>query len=663
VSRTVLIACAVALGAVSVAGPAAAAPRPSAPLANRCVTLAAGGGRFVVSTASGYRLGSRARRRALRFYLKPTGLGTYLLYDAGAQLMTAATGSEVARGAAPVAAAEWGVSRRSRGRYAIRSTAANRVLAVAPRTRALVTRTGSRGALFRVGRRPGCRAYPEAGLGARGRTSSGTRRDASLIGFADAHVHVTADLRAGGQVISGEGFDRFGITEALGHDADVHGPDGSLDVTGNLLRGGSSGGTHDTHGWPTFAGWPTFDTYTHQQIYYRWLERSWLDGLRLIVAQTVEDQPLCNIEPRRSHSCDETASIELQVKRLRALQDYVDAQSGGRGRGWFRLVYSPGAARRVIARGKLAVVIGVESSNPFGCSEFEGRPQCDRAAVDRGIARMRALGVRTMFLAHWVDNALAGAALEEGDKGSFIAAMEVAQTGHSFQTGSCPHPDQGVNPAGAVPDPLGAAVPAGRVCNTKGLTDLGAYAVKRMIANHMLIEADHLSEWARDQVLTIAEQQHYPLVSSHTGTGGVWDPSELRRLYAGGGFASATIDDAAKLPGKILAFRRYSRSRFPGVGLGTDTGGFNALPGPSTDARQAPLHYPFRSFLCNVSFQRERTGQKTFDINKDGVAHYGLLPDLLADVQRQKRGKQALGLLARSAGAYVGTWQLAMQHK
>ena len=145
-----------------------------------------------------------------------------------------------------------------------------------------------------------CAGYPEAALDARGRTARGTRRDGSLIGYADAHLHITADLRAGGDVIYGENFDRFGITEALGHDADVHGSDGSQDITGNLLRSGNPVGTHDTHGWPTFAGWPTFDTYTHQQIYYRWLQRAWLDGERLVVAQTVEDQPLCMIEPRRS---------------------------------------------------------------------------------------------------------------------------------------------------------------------------------------------------------------------------------------------------------------------------------------------------------------------------------------------------------------------------
>jgi hypothetical protein len=99
-------------------------------------------------------------------------------------------------------------------------------------------------------------------------------------------------------VISGESYLRFGIVEALGHDADVHGSDGSGDITGNLLRGDGPGAKHDTHGWPSFAGWPTNDTYTHQQIYWRWLQRSWMAGERLINAMVVEDEPLCNIEPK-----------------------------------------------------------------------------------------------------------------------------------------------------------------------------------------------------------------------------------------------------------------------------------------------------------------------------------------------------------------------------
>jgi hypothetical protein len=42
-------------------------------------------------------------------------------------------------------------------------------------------------------------------------------KDGSVVAFADDHVHITANLRAGGRVIHGEPFDRSG------------------DVVGNLL--------------------------------------------------------------------------------------------------------------------------------------------------------------------------------------------------------------------------------------------------------------------------------------------------------------------------------------------------------------------------------------------------------------------------------------------
>jgi microsomal dipeptidase-like Zn-dependent dipeptidase len=606
--RTALVVIAIAaLGAA----PAAAAPQ-THELANRC-----------------FRIGSLGR-----FYLKPTRLGGhYMLLDTHGKLRGAS---------APGPAAEWTIKRAKNSRFSIRATASKKPL----------------GTRLRLTRARGCRTFPEAGVDASGKPGRATRRDGSVIGFADAHLHVPAAIRAGGLVVSGENFDRFGVAQALGHDADVHGQDGSLDITGNLLRGGDPAGTHDTHGWPSFSGWPTFDTYTHQQIYYRWLERAWRGGMRLIVAQTVEDESLCNIEPRRSHSCDETATVEFEVKRLRALQNYIDAQSGGRGRGWFRLVYTPKQAIDVTRKGKLAVLIGVESSNPFGCSESQGKPNCDRADIDRGIDRMLKIGVRTMFVAHWTDNALAGAALEGGDKGQFIAALNLAQTGQPFSTGPCPHPEQGEEPVAPAPLPgvqsVSGAPPAtaaqsGRVCNQRGLTDLGEYAIRRMMDKHMLIEVDHLSEWAREKVLAISEARHYPLVSSHTGTGGLWTADELKRLFAQGGFATATIDDAAKMPAKILGFGR------PAIGIGSDTGGFNALPGPDPGR----LHYPFRSFTGRVTFKRERTGEKSFDLGTDGMAHYGLLPDLLADAQRRKDGRRALGVLFHSADAYIRTWQRA----
>jgi microsomal dipeptidase-like Zn-dependent dipeptidase len=517
----------------------------------------------------------------------------------------------------------------------------------------------------------GCTRFPEASPGAHGKPFRGTNPDGTVNGFADMHLHITAEMRAGGRVLHGRSWARFGITRALGGDAQDHGEDGSLDVTGNLLRDGIPFGTHDTHGWPTFAGWPTNGTNTHQQTYYTWLERAWMAGERLVVAQTVEDEPLCRIEPVRSHTCDETKTVKKEIRRLRGLQDYVDAQSGGPGEGWFRLVYSPEQARRVIEHGKLAVLIGVESSVLFGCRE---NGDCTKADVDRGIAQMRRLGVRSLFIAHWINNAFAGSALEGGTKGTFINVFNAFENGSYFQTGPCPHEGQGEEvstlgdfergilseffPATTDLPPM-PDYPDGPQCNVKGLTKLGAYLVRRLMANGMLIEMDHMSELARDEVLRITGKADYPVVSGHTGTGGAWSDDELRSLYAHGGIAAATPAQAPQLAEKILALDEFAKGHARGVGLGTDTGGFSTLPGPRDDAYQPPLAYPFRSADGKVTFDRQRTGERTFDLNTDGVAHYGLFADLIADMANAPGGKAATRALFGSAEAYLQTWERA----
>ena len=35
--------------------------------------------------------------------------------------------------------------------------------------------------------------------------------------------------------------------------------------------------------YPTFSDWPARRRFTHQALYYRWIERAWMGGLRLLV--------------------------------------------------------------------------------------------------------------------------------------------------------------------------------------------------------------------------------------------------------------------------------------------------------------------------------------------------------------------------------------------
>ena len=62
------------------------------------------------------------------------------------------------------------------------------------------------------------------------------------------------------------------------------------------------------------------------------------------------------------------------------------------------------------------------------------KPNCTKADVDRGIAQYKKLGVRGMFIAHWVDNAFAGAALEGGARG-----LVHRRSSRRFETGAVLH--------------------------------------------------------------------------------------------------------------------------------------------------------------------------------------------------------------------------------
>lgn len=636
---------------------------PTARAADRDAVYALANGCYAIAPAAG---GGPALGP---YAFKATGLGTFLLMDPAGQLL----GVQVPGGAVgPVGgiesagpAAEWAPTHVAGRDFTIKATASGASLDGGAR----VTLTPA----------AGCASVPEADVGATGRAPRPLRADGTVNGFADTHLHITADMRAGGSVIGGEPFDRFGIARALGQDAADHGADGSKDFTGNLLRDGVPFGTHDTGGWPAFKGWPVNDTNTHEQTYYTWLERAWRSGLRLTVAETVEDTELCKAEPVRRYSCDETTAIRGQIKRLHALQDYVDAQSGGPGKGWFRLVDSPARARRAIARGQLAVIVGIESSFPLDCRDQAGRAHCSTQQVDRRLDALYDAGVRSLFIAHWADNGFAGAAIEGGVKGKFINALQRVEVGRYFSAGRCPDPSQGevlqalspleINvlsdffPATRVLENAAKPkYPSGRRCNTRGLTPLGAHLVRRMMAKGMLIEMDHMSEQAREDVLKLAEHARYPVVSGHSDTGGAWTTKELRRLTAIGGVASQRLAPAADLAKAIVARERYaSKQHYFGVGLGTDTGGFATLPAAPADAATNPLPYPFT--INNVSFARETTGQRTFDYNADGVAHYGLLPDLLADMQRRPQGRKAMALLFRSAEAYLRMWELAERRR
>jgi hypothetical protein len=500
---------------------------------------------------------------------------------------------------------------------------------------------------------------------------TGTTRDGEVRGYIDAHSHLMSYEAFGGQLMCGKPFDPRGVQEAL-RDCPDHAGNGVLAWFENFTRHGTPLGTHDPVGWPTFRDWPAWDSRTHQQAYYTWLERSWRAGQRVLVNHLVANRQICEIYPLKRNTCDEMDIIRLQARRMAELQDHIDRESGGPGRGWFRIVRDPRQARDVIEAGKLAVVLGVETSEPFGCRQIAGRPQCTREQIDRGLDEMADLGVSSMFVCHKFDNALCGVRFDSDTTGVIVNLGNFLGTGRFWQAETCTGAvhDNTIQPAGGLGDLLAGPLrwlgqagitlplyPSAPHCNVLGLTDLGEHMVKGMMERGMLVEIDHMSAKAADRALTLLEDADYSgVVSSHS-----WmDGSYARRVYALGGMITGYGTAADRF---VQEWRRNKSFGDPGrtfgYGYGLDVNGMGALPPPRANNQDDRLRYPFTSPIDpGVTLDRQRTGLRTWDVNTDGVANYGLVPDWIADI-RTVGGPEIIDDLARGAEAYLQMWARA----
>ena len=67
-----------------------------------------------------------------------------------------------------------------------------------------------------------------------------------------------------------------------------------------------------------------------------------------------------------------------------------------------------------------------------------------------------------------------------------------------------------------------------------------------------------------------------------------------------------------------------------------------------------------RSFGPNIPLTRCQTGYKQWDINFEGVAHYGLIPDFLQDLHNVGMDPQDMSVLFRSADEFAAMWTKAL---
>jgi microsomal dipeptidase-like Zn-dependent dipeptidase len=664
-----------AILACGVAG-AIAAPSASAAdvyqYANGCHVLRdATTGRYVVRDAVGYSATAGSVGAATPFRMQATALGRYLLYGPDGRMPSTAPLGLIGFTSTTGPPADWRLQDVG-GKLQLTNVSTGRQLGVGPAGRLIQANAGPARWTFVPGQ--GCSSFPEVEVNVTGQPFKGSSPTARVRGFLDDHIHLGAFEFLGGRFHCGRPWSPYGVTAAL-RDCPDHFPNGAGAVVENFISTGSPVGTHSTDGWPTFAGWPRDESQAHEGTYWKWMERAWRSGLRLMVMDLVENRALCELYPLKQNNCNEMTSAYRQIDDMHALQDYIDAQFGGPGKGFFRIVGSSAEARRVINEGKLAVVLGIEVSEVLDCGQFNGAPRCDAAQIDRELDRLYGAGVRSMFPVHKFDNALGGTKFDSGATGVLVNTGNKYVTGQFWTAEHCEDPDHDNTPTPigdeqaalmatlfgpVITNPLFAGqlpvYPPGPHCNPKGLTALGEHVIRSMMRKGMIVETDHMSMKTRRQVLTILESEGYPgVISSHS-----WgDPGSQRRLQALGGIVGPISSVATQFVQEWQAARANRDPRFFfGTGFGSDINGLHAQPTPRPGAAQNPVRYPFRSFDGGSLVYRQRSGSRTYDINADGVDHYGLYPDWIEDL-RMVGGNEIVNDMANGAEAYLQMWARA----
>ncbi|GAB3726721.1 hypothetical protein GCM10027598_45940 [Amycolatopsis oliviviridis] len=492
---------------------------------------------------------------------------------------------------------------------------------------------------------PPNRPSPDSEIGATGAPFTGGQ-GGEVRGFVDGHNHILANEGFGGRLICGKAFSPAGVADAL-RDCPEHYPDGRGATFENLTA--DPDGHHDPVGWPTFKEWPTHKSLTHQQNYYAWIERAWRGGLRIMVNDLVSNGVLCALPIMpKDRGCDEMDAIRLEARKSWEMQDYIDGIYGGPGKGFFRIVTSPEQARKVVMDGKLAIILGVETSEPFGCKQIMDVAQCSAAQIDAGINELYSLGVRSMFLCHKFDNGLCGVRFDSGTTGQILQAGQFSCCATTWTTEACPGPQQD--------NPIVGGDPAKR-CNTRGLTRLGEHALRRMMERHMMVELDHMSVKAAARTLDILEAEKYPgVLSTHSWMDAGWS----ERVYKLGGFITGYDNGSESFVNEWKRNKALRDQYKVGYGFGSDMNGVGGWPAPRTGATN-PVVYPYRTFDGATMMDRQKTGERVWDVNVDGAAHYGLIPDWIEDV-RMVGGKAVIDDLARGAESYLRTWEATTAH-
>jgi microsomal dipeptidase-like Zn-dependent dipeptidase len=463
-------------------------------------------------------------------------------------------------------------------------------------------------------------------------------------GFADIHVHAFAELAYAGGWYWGRVVGPEPAAMASCSGGSLTGGDHARTKFGPLNEflgqlPGTSGDTGwhfgKTQGFPGYDGWPRWDTIAHQQMWEGHLESAHERGLNLLVTSAVNFGPLCESMPEEnrdsSRSCDDMEAVDLQIDAAWAFDEARD---------WVEIALSPTDARRIIAEGKLALVLAIEVTELFGAAD-------PLVELDAYFAR----GVRSIQLAHQLDNRFTGVAPHHW----IFKLFQILERDAGFELD-----DDGKN--------------------VKGLTDEGRALAEAMMDRGMIIDIAHVTEQGVRNLREVsAARGYYPLVLSH----GHFRSIMLDEKQQEEKTTPDWVVEAIRETGGMVGLRTGAEQvkSYPASGVPNDCDGSSKSLAQAYAYGSVGLKVPialasdFNGFIaqlrprfggdtetCGASGDdTRRASQQELQadplgspLDTQGFGHIGIEPDVIAELA-------ALGLdvsgLGRSAESFIHVWE------
>ncbi|CAM1369484.1 membrane dipeptidase [Tenacibaculum xiamenense] len=587
---------------------------------------------------------------------------------------------------------------------------------------------------FRMSAAENCESFPEISLNATiTRDLAGKNADGTLYGMANLHDHFLSDRAMGNLLFTGGTHSPYGVYDAF-NCYESHGSRG-LDLTSlvaivhdttvdtgihNILNPNFNlfgfAESHNPYSYPGLEAYPSVKDIGHQKVYYQWLNRARLGGLRLITMLSQSSKSIVrianhglvkNLLPFFSPGMQITPVItgmeehEIAMSKLLSLIDYVDAQEGGPGKGWLKIAYSPAQARKIISEGNLAVIIGMEHPDFLNCTE--NSTPCTRSYIASELDRLYAQGVRVVFPTHHYDNQFSGSSLF-AESVELLAMLDinrpieyqVSDENLPFSTEYIPSIRNGnvsivlkgllaifgynlFNGFSDIPKDANGELFHGYE-NARGLTQTGEILVEELLKRGMMIDMSHMSPQAVRDVIAITDEYDYPPLFTHFSIEeGSHHEGDAGYIYTRGGIASPQIDrsqdgrDCAYTSTNLITVFNDTgdvseqHKGLRSASMSTDFFGTLTGPGPrlnntfnhceNSTSFGGTMEYPFTSRDGKVVFEKQTSGNQTYDYNYDGMAHIGLLPDLIEDMRIQSDSEGAIAALFNGAEEYVRFWE------